>query len=280
MRPLRIDLFSRIQSCSYKVSFDPSLCRKRQRLEELGDSRTVQKLTELVGRGKCSVAAACEIAQGVVEDHHQLPNGAVQAFASLGANGNHPQNAERDLHRWLRCLYGFQLQTYVLNLDLQIDSSKIQPVAVRVLAPHEIFHSLALMESTFAFNSLVLGNLTDSERIGFWEHVKTLRPWSSHPIFNGDGDVDLAELVGVTIHGDGAVMKRDDECFVWSVSSCFGNEGIIKDPLLTKIPVAMIPERHMLSKEVTYLMIRCVFQNLLGWLHQSLFQCFVGLPFS
>ena len=200
------------------------------------------------------MAAACEIAQGVVEDHHQLPNGAVKAFASLGANGNHPQNAERDLHRWLRCLYGFQLQTYVLNLDLQIDSSKVQSVAVRVLAPHEIFHSLALMESTFAFNSLVLGNLTDSERIGFWEHVKTLRPWSSHPILhNGDGDVDLAKLVGVTIHGDGAVMKRDDECFVWSISSCFGNEGIIKDPLLTKIPVAMIPERHMLSKDATYL---------------------------
>ena len=275
MRPLRIDLVSIIQNCSYN---DPPLCRKRQRLEELGDSKTVQKLAELVGRGKCSVAAACEIAQGVVEDHHQLPNGAVRAFASLGANGNHPQNAERDLHRWLRCLYGFQLQTYVLKVDLQIDSSKVQSVAIRVLAPHEIFHSFASMKSTFAFNSLVLGNLTDSERIGFWEHIKTLRPWASHPIFhNGDGDVDLAKLVGVTIHGDGAVMKRDDECFVWSVSSCYRNEGTTKDPLLTKIPVAMIPERHMLSKEVTYLMFRLCLtilliftrpsQNFLGWLH-------------
>ena len=195
------------------------------------------------------MAAACEIAQGVLEGHRSLPHKAVEAFASLGSNGCHLQNAERDLHRWLSSLYGFQLQPYCLKIDLQLDSVKTKTVSVRVLAPHEIFHSLATMQSTFAFNSLILGNLTDPERVAFWKHIKCLTPWSSHPIFQTE--TDLAKLFGVVIHGDGAVMKRDDECFVWSVSSCFGNEGMIKDPLLMKFPVAIIPERHMLSKRVT-----------------------------
>ena len=71
----------------------------------------------------------------------------------------------------------------------------------------------------------------------------------THPIFQQP--VDLSRIIGLTIHGDGAVMKRDDESFVWSISSCFSSEGIVKDPLLLKFPVAMIPERYMLSHDAT-----------------------------
>lgn len=224
--------------------------RKRPRLEDLGESKTVGKLAELVGRGKVSVASACEIAQGVVYDH-ELPHSAIRAFSSLGCDGKHPQNAERDLHRWVRCLWGLQLQPYVLWLGLQVDSSKVRRVPVRVLAPHEIINALALMQSTFAFESLLLGNLPDDARCAFWDHLRTLEPWATHPLFNRE--VNFARLIGLTIHGDGAVMKRDDECFVWSISSCFASEGVIKDPLLMKFPVAIIPERHMLSKDVPLL---------------------------
>lgn len=224
-------------------------CRKRQRLEELDDSKTVRKLTDLVGRGKCSVSAAAELAQCVVEDH-SIPHGAVKAFASLGSGGRNPQNCERDLHRWLRCLYGLQLQTYTLKMPLQVDSLKVREVPIRVLSPHEILHSLVTMDSNFAFASLMLGNLDDSARSFFWTHVKSLSPWSTHPIFQ-DPTISLSRLIGITIHADGAVMKRDDECFVWSISSCFGNEGMIKDPLLMKFPIAVIPERFMLDKNVT-----------------------------
>lgn len=40
--------------------------RKRRRLEHLPESRTVHKLTDLIGRGKLSISAASEIAQTVV----------------------------------------------------------------------------------------------------------------------------------------------------------------------------------------------------------------------
>jgi len=211
----------------------------------------VKKLTELIGRGKVSVAAACELSQAICIDH-PLPHGAIKAFGSLGTNGHHPQNAERDLHRWLKSLFGLKLQPYTLRLGLQINTTKVQTVSVKVLAPHEILHAIASMGSNFAFDSLLLGNLDDTERHTFWSHIQKLPPWSSHPIFL-ETDMKFSRLVGLTIHGDGAVMKRDDECFVWSISSCFSSEGLIKDPLLMKFPVAIIPERHMLSKQAANL---------------------------
>lgn len=229
-----------------KTTPSNSPARKRQRLEDLEPSQTVGKLVELVGRGKISVSSACDLAGDIVKDH-PIPNAAVKVFSSLGGHGQHPQNAERDMHRWLKKLYGLNLQTYVINVELQVDSQKAQNIPIRVLLPHEIFHAISTMESQFFFRSVFLGNLSDEERQNFWRHIKDLPPWSDHPVLNRGAD--LKRLVGVTIHGDGAVMKRDDECFVWSVSSCFGHEGIIKDCLHLKFPVAIIPERHMLSKE-------------------------------
>ena len=79
----------------------------------------MEKLTDMIGRGQISVAAACEIAEGVVQDHH-LPHEACKAFASLGCGGSCPQNSERDLHRWLRNLFNFKLQPYVIDLKLQV----------------------------------------------------------------------------------------------------------------------------------------------------------------
>jgi hypothetical protein len=207
-------------------------------------------LIDLVGRGHVSVSAACEIADGVTEDH-PLPHGAIKAFASLCCDGKHPQNFERDLHRWLKNVFGLDLEPYTIMMDLQIDGQKTQHCPVSVLLPHEVIHALANSDSGHIFQSLMLGNLDDTSRYKFWSHVKTLPPWSDHPVLKSEKSYD--RLIGVTVHADGAVMKRDDECFVCSFSSCFGDEGVIKDPLLQKFPVAIVPERHMLSKEVSRL---------------------------
>ena len=219
------------------------------KLEAYDESKTVSKITDLVGRGKMSVSAACELAGEIVSDH-QIPHEAIRAFASLGANGKHPQNAERDLHRWLRALYGFKLEPYVIKMSLQVDNQKETMVPVRVLLPHEVLHAVSTMESPAFFDSVFLGNMTDSGREQFWSHVATLGPWCKHPVLCSE-DVDFKCLIGITIHGDGAVMKRDDECFCWSISSCFGHEGVHKDPLHMKFPVAIIPERFMLTQNVT-----------------------------
>lgn len=205
-------------------------------------------MTDLFTRGKMSAAAAIELAGGVLHDH-AIPHEAIKAFASLGANGRHLQNGERDLHRWMRTLYGFQLEPYTILLGLQVDNQQVQQVPTQVILPHELLHSIATMEQKLFFSSVMLGNWSDAAREEFWLYVKTLPPWANHPVLSAD-QCDFRRLIGFTIHGDGAVMKRDDECFTWSVSSCFSQDGLIKDPLHVKFPVAIVPERYMLTKRV------------------------------
>ena len=118
---------------------------------------------------------------------------------------------------------------------------------MRVLLPHEILHSLADAGCPFLFESLLLGNLPDAARTEFWTHVSALPPWRNHPVLRNP-DVDFSKLVGFTVHTDGAQMYREDEYFVWSVSSVFSSMGCSKDILLVKFPVAIIAERHMKSK--------------------------------
>ena len=98
---------------------DISSCRrKRRRLEEYPECHTVNKMVDLIGRGKLSIDAATALSRGIVADH-DMPHGAIRAFSSLGAEGAHPQNSERDLHRWLRRLWGFSLETYTIKIRLQ-----------------------------------------------------------------------------------------------------------------------------------------------------------------
>lgn len=114
---------------------------------------------------------------------------------------------------------------------------------VKILLPHELFHSLAEAETPYIFDSICLGQLDDKSRMEFLNHIKSLPAWSNHPIFSQGARLD--RLVPIAIHGDGAVLKRDDECFVWSWSSFFGAEGTIRDVLLFKFPIAIIHERFM-----------------------------------
>ena len=71
----------------------------------------------MVGRGSISISAAAELSQCNVQDG--MAHGAVKAFASLGTSGKYPSNYERDLHRWLRSLFGFELDTYPCHVNLE-----------------------------------------------------------------------------------------------------------------------------------------------------------------
>lgn len=95
---------------------------RRKNIESYGESQTFNKLTGLIGSGGLSVSAAVELASSVVADH-QLPHQAIKAFSTLGADGAHPQNFERDLFRWLKNCFGMELQPYTIYLDLQVPQS-------------------------------------------------------------------------------------------------------------------------------------------------------------
>ena len=78
----------------------------------------------MIGHGRLSISGAVDLANCMVDDG--LLHGAIQSFASLGSDCKYPANAERDLHRWLRDLFGFKLQTYTVWMDLQDSQLKIQ----------------------------------------------------------------------------------------------------------------------------------------------------------
>ena len=46
-----------------------SSCRKRRRLEDMEESKTVNKFADLIGRGQMTIAAAADIARNVVPMH-------------------------------------------------------------------------------------------------------------------------------------------------------------------------------------------------------------------
>lgn len=84
----------------------------------LPESKTVNKLLTLVGRGGSHVSVAHDIAQ------NGLDNPALAAFTSCGTFGINDQNTERDMQRWLRGLWGFQLEPYEIKLQLQVRLEK------------------------------------------------------------------------------------------------------------------------------------------------------------
>ena len=119
------------------------------------------------------------------------------------------------------------------------------------MLPHEVLDALSTTAAPIVFDFAMLGNYNDEARESFWSHIKSLDPWREHPIFQQDGNgICFSKLIPVTLHADGAVMKRDDEAFVYSWSSAFSHFGSLKEILMVKYPIAIIPERHMRSKKV------------------------------
>ena len=114
-----------------------------------------------------------------------------------------------------------------------------------MLLPHEVLD--ALSDDPMAFNSLFLGSTTPESRIRFWQHIKGLAPWSQHPVFNENDNIPLDYVIPLCIHGDGAQMFREQDVFVFSMSSLFGSTGLLEDVLLFKFPFCMVSEFHMRS---------------------------------
>ena len=70
----------------------------------------------MLGSGRAHVAEICDLARANVADG--LPSAAIRAFSSLGTEGRHSANQERDLHRWLHNIYDVNLSTYKVPMKL------------------------------------------------------------------------------------------------------------------------------------------------------------------
>lgn len=139
---------------------------------------------------------------------------------------------------------------------------------VRVLLPHELLDCLMKADAPHVVDSTLLGHLDKCSRDKFWSHIRNLDGWREHPIFSIMEGNNMSDVIPLCVHGDGAAMKRDDECFVWSFSSFWGSQGEIKDVLHYKFPFAAIHERHMKSHNVPGLRITSLFWK---WFRKTIF---------
>ncbi len=96
----------------------------RRKIEDMERSYTVDELLNLVGRGRIDISCATDIARAVLKDG--IANQRVEKLSSLGNWGLSQSNCERDLHTWLRNLFGLRLEPYhvVFDLEVQGGSSK------------------------------------------------------------------------------------------------------------------------------------------------------------
>lgn len=108
-------------------------------------------------------------------------------------------------------------------------------------------------QNPWQFSSVLLGGFSNKAIRKFWEHVKTLEEFKHHRELHELSSEDLGVTIPCTIHGDGAEMFTNEEFFVWSWSSAFTGFGSVKDPLIQKIPIAIVAERDMMLLAVSLL---------------------------
>ena len=184
----------------------------------------------------------CTMARAVVADG--LDSVAVESLASLGCKGKWRNNEERDLHRWLHHLHGFDAEPYFLWIDLQApESQQTHPVAVPVLPPFEVFHGI-WKSGSFNFDVMIIGEEGVEGIVKYWDWAKTQKWAQEHPCLQGC--TDFSKKFGLWWHMDGGEFYTNSEYLVTSWQSAHATG----DPFAVKIIMSVIPHAMMTDPAV------------------------------
>lgn len=83
-------------------------------MESCEQANAAVGLMSMIGEGNLSIAAAARVCRVFQQDG--FVNEASSMLASLGAEGKHAENSERDMHRWLKRLFNNGLELDHLHL--------------------------------------------------------------------------------------------------------------------------------------------------------------------
>jgi hypothetical protein len=187
---------------------------KRARLEQLPPSEQANTLLSLVGGGSTHVATVHQVAVSSMADHGPGTAAAVQALGSLGAGGRCPQNLERDLHRWVRDLWGYGLHLDEVLIRAQVDGGhEASLVTVPVLGMHTVIQAV-LRAGYHQIATSILGPECSAGFDAFWT-TALQEPWCSH-LERDLQDRNKGRTIPMVFHEDGAEMYRNSEFYVWS----------------------------------------------------------------
>lgn len=158
------------------------------------------------------MAAACDAGPAVAP--------AVQHFAGLGS---HPQNLERDLHRWVENMYGLELQPYGVPMQIRV-KGEVQPriVEIPVLAPHEIMGAL-WRAGELQWQVSMFGEENSAVVAEWWERAM-MTPWGAAGLYEevrgGNGARSRPAPIGTRsiVDGRDLLAGHGDELAVFLLS--------------------------------------------------------------
>lgn len=235
---------------------------KRRRLEDCPDSAFSGLLTQSVGQGDQYITHAVRFAQAVCQDVSQPPP-AVQQWASLGNQAKHRANLERDLHVWLRNMWGVELELSYMPLTVNNLNGEGQVEIMHpYVEPYLLFHEMEnASEQQFRRSCLGSDAAACSPR-QFWSHCAKVKPdwFCRHPVRLMPERWD--DVIPIRTHGDGARFCKASKLLIVSTSSALsrGNSWdtrflytVVPDELM--VPNVTIQQVHKrLAKSVNCLL--------------------------
>ena len=100
------------------------------------------------------------------------------------------------------------------------------------------------------FQSILFGDYSKQAVLSFWQHIRAIPDWCYHAFAKTQPPEVLEKSIPVMVHADGCEIYKNDEFYIWSWSSVFSCGAVYRDPLLTKFPICIIPEREMMDPKV------------------------------
>ena len=212
----------------------------QRRLEENARDDYLEAILLAIGKGNARPTSEHQLVR-LLDPARQTE--AQKKFSSLGAAGAHPQNVERDLHRWTCNLYDLDIEPLPVKIPLLIDG-QVQEVGVPVIGPHQWLKALSRPGREGVFRRTVFGPDGPDGLLEFWETMMENPYAHPHPGMNEDAFPD--KMLPFVIHVDGAESFTAAEAIIVSLSIYVSSGHVLDVKLLsTLIMHHMVPTRAM-----------------------------------
>ena len=140
-------------------------------------SKLAATLIKAVGQQARSLSSVQDEANAAVQDGLRRQD--LNLLASLGAQGRHKQNIERDLHR--RHEKHHLVPIYEVQIPYHDAAGKVKNTTAAMVLPHEWFGAMMTAEKDYMLK-LLGGGPTETQQ--WWDLAEESCPqwWSSHPM--------------------------------------------------------------------------------------------------
>lgn len=105
----------------------------------------------------------------------------IRDLASLACWGKHMSNAERDLHRMIPFLFGTQIPSHSVCIDVyNPDTTKVEPLEIPVLLASDVVHAIWERNSPKLWD-IFIGSTAEKSQ-SFWSAFSTDPAFANHPV--------------------------------------------------------------------------------------------------